>query len=167
MALTTDGRSRAGIAYRRVGTGTPILLLHGLPGSSASWLPVADRLSDQHQLVIPDLLGFGASARPTSLSELHATAQAEAIAELLTELEMDRLAVVGHDFGGPVALELSDRHPMLVTHLGVLATNLFPDTPIPFPLAAATWPLIGRPARGLLFSRPSLRSSGRKWPASA
>ena len=132
------------------------MLLHGLPGSFASWLQVAELLSDRHELVVPDLLGFGASAKPASLPELHISAQADALAGLLEELAIERVALVGHDFGGPVAVELAGRHPGLVSHLGVLATNLFPDTPIPFPLSTVTWPLLGRPARRLLFSRLSL-----------
>lgn len=157
MSTHAHSRSGTGIAYRRFGSGPPILLLHGLPGSGASWLQVAELLSDRHELVVPDLLGFGASAKPASLPELHASAQADVIAGLLEELAIERVAVVGHDFGGPVAVELAGRHPAVVSHLGVLATNLFPDTPIPFPLSTATWPLLGRAARRLLFSRPSLR----------
>ena len=157
MSTREHSRSRTGIAYRRFGSGPPILLLHGLPGSGASWLQVAKLLSGRHELVLPDLLGFGASAKPASLPELRASAQADALAGLLGGLAIEPVAVVGHDFGGPVAVELAGRHPGLVSHLGVLATNLFPDTPIPFPLSTAAWPLLGRVARRLLFSQPSLR----------
>jgi pimeloyl-ACP methyl ester carboxylesterase len=157
MTIASTGRSEAGISYWRLGSGPPILLLHGLPGSATSWLAVAQRLAAWHELIVPDLLGFGASAKPTSLAQLHAAGQADALAQLLDELALDRVVVVGHDFGGPVAVQLAGRLPGRLTHLGLLATNLFPDTPIPFPLSVVNWPVIGRTAERLLFSRASLR----------
>jgi len=153
----SPARSRGGISYRRIGSGESILLLHGLPGSAASWSGVAERLSDRHELILPDLLGFGASDKPTSLASIHAAGQAEALAQLLDELAVERIAVVGHDFGGPVAVHLAGRYPERVTQLGLLATNLFPDTPIPFPLSLVNAPIIGRAAQRLVFSRASLR----------
>jgi pimeloyl-ACP methyl ester carboxylesterase len=56
-----------------------------------------------------------------------------------------------------VALSLWARSPGHVRRLGLLATNAFTDTPIPFPLSAATWPMVGGVARAALFSAPSLR----------
>jgi pimeloyl-ACP methyl ester carboxylesterase len=139
------------------GEGPPVVLLHGIPGSSASWAAVARRLAAEHTVVVPDLLGFGGSARPRALSALHARGQAAAVAALLDHLALERVAIVGHDFGGPVALALTERDSRRVSHLGLLATNAFPDTPIPFPLALVTAPVIGGVAARALFSRPSLR----------
>lgn len=151
------GRSLGGIAYRRFGSGLPILLVHGLPGSAASWSGVAEWLSDRHELILPDLLGFGASDKPTSLASLHAAGQAEALGHLLDELGLERIAVVGHDFGGPVAVYLAGRYPERVTQLALFATNLFPDTPIPFPLSLVNAPIVGQAAQRVVFSRASLR----------
>ncbi len=154
--------SRSGLSYRRGGNGPALLLLHGLPGSGATWSPVAKRLGHQHLLIVPDLLGFGASAKPDGLDDLHALGQARALASLLDELGIEQLAVVGHDFGGPVALRLVGLRPASITHLGLFATNAFPDTPVPFPLSTVTWPVLGGLSRCLLFSRPSLRLMLRK-----
>lgn len=149
--------SSSGLAYRRAGSGPTVVLLHGIPGSAASWQLVSAELPGSFDVIVPDLLGFGASSRPRSLDDLHAPAQAAALAELLDELGLETATVIGHDFGGPIALTLASSRPALISALGLLATNAFTDTPIPFPLSMVTMPLIGPLARRGLFSRPSLR----------
>ena len=151
-------RSRSGLSYFRIGRGPPLVLLHGIPGSAASWLRVADELSADADLIIPDLLGFGASERPRALAELHAAAQADALCGLVDELGIRSFSVAGHDFGGSVALLLYGRRPETVRHLALFATNAFTDTPIPFPLSLATWRVLSKFAAALLFSRTSLRA---------
>lgn len=72
---------------------------------------------------------------------------------------MERAVVASHDFGGPVALALA-QHPdahRLIAGLCLAATNVFCDTPIPLPIRAVTWPLVGPLAERALFSRPSLQ----------
>ncbi len=150
-------QSRSGLAYQRGGNGQPVVLLHGIPGSAQSWQAVADELVGQCEVIVPDLLGFGASERPAGIEGLHAVAQAAALDDLLGELGLGPVTLVGHDFGGPVALTLTARRPEAVAALGLLATNTFTDTPIPFPLSMATWPVVGPLVARALFSTPSLR----------
>lgn len=154
-----EGRTpESGIAYQRRGAGgVPVLLLHGIPGSATSWDATASHLPDDLDVIVPDLLGFGSSARPATLDALHVTAQAAAIDLLLAELGIESATVVGHDFGGPVAVALSARRPSAVAGLGLLATNVFTDTPIPFPLSTVNWPIVGRVSRRALFAPMSLR----------
>ncbi len=148
-------RTAAGISYRRLGGGPPVLLLHGIPGSAATWDSVAADLAADHDVIVVELLGFGASARPADIDRLHAQGQSTALAEMLQQLDSGPVHVVGHDFGGPTAVALHARAPQAVASLGLLATNVFTDTPIPFPLSTATWPGIGPVARRVLFSGPS------------
>lgn len=150
-------RSSSGIAYRRAGSGPPVVLLHGIPGSGAAWELTASELPETIDVIVPDLLGFGASARPRSLDDLHASAQAKALVALLDELDLQSATVIGHDFGGPVALMLASIEPTAIGRLGLLATNTFTDTPIPFPLSLVNLPLLGPVAQRGLFSKPSLR----------
>lgn len=154
--------SRSGCSYRELGEGAPIVLLHGIPGSGSVWQVTAESLSSELRVIVPDLLGFAGSSRPTELYALHAQAQSAALADLLGELGVEDAVVVGHDFGGPVALALTSLRPSLVRAVGLLATNTFPDTPIPFPLAMVTWPVIGRFARQVLFSPASVRMMLRR-----
>jgi len=143
------------------GTGSPVVLLHGFPGSGADWIPVAERLSPQHRVVVVDLLGFGASAKPPAFEELWTDAQAAALAGTLDDLNIDRVAMVGHDLGGGVALSFLAAYPEMVTHLALLATNTFTDTPVDFPLSLLRLPVVGRLVEPLLFNRTALLALGR------
>ncbi|HQQ75919.1 MAG TPA: alpha/beta hydrolase [Thermoanaerobaculia bacterium] len=145
------------MSIREQGHGPAVVLLHGIPGSGASWDHVADLLATRCRVLVPDLLGFAASSRSADPETLHARGQAAALQEALHGLQIERATLVGHDFGGPVALSLIARLPALATGLGLLSTNTFPDTPIPFPLSATTWPLVGGLAGGILFSPASFR----------
>ena len=143
------------LALRRAGQGDAVLLLHGIPGSGSSWAAVADRLSQHATVLVPDLLGFGGSSRPRELATLHASGQADALEDALDALALDAVTVVGHDFGGPVGLLLTGRRPSRVVRLGLLATNAFPDTPVPFPLSLIRRPVLGPLLGPVLFSRLS------------
>lgn len=154
MVHTAAGK----IAVRSGGEGPPVLLVHGIPGSSGVWAAVADRLVGAgFQVLAPDLLGFGASDRPAALDDLWITAQATALAEALDSMAAVPAIVVGHDYGAPIAVALTARRPQSVSGLVLAAGNLFTDTPIPGPLKLVTWPLIGRPTGHLAFSTPALR----------
>ena len=139
------------------GTGPVVVLLHGIPGSAASWTEVAARLASRHRVLVPDLIGFGESSRSADIAELHAKGQAQALLQTLDALSIRKATIVSHDFGGPVALSLWAQAPDRFAQLGLVSTNAFRDTPIPFPLVATTWPVVGGLARATLFSAPSLR----------
>lgn len=142
----------------RVGTAgdVDVVLIHGIPGSGHSWDCVLPRLPDTVRPFVPDLLGFGESGRPTSIDDLHAEGQARRLESALEQSGIGRAILVGHDFGGPVALHLLTRNPERYTGLILAATNLFGDTPIPFPLSLVNAPLIGGIAARLFFSRAAL-----------
>lgn len=153
-----------GMAYRRSGDGPTVVLLHGIPGQGRVWEPVQAALGNALDVVVPDLIGFGDSRRPSSptIDNVGPAAQAAGVAELLDELAVGRATVIGHDFGVPVSVLLAATRPDLVGGLALLAGNVFPDTPIPFPLSLATAPVIGGSLSRLLFSGPSLSLMLRK-----
>lgn len=135
---------------------TTVLLLHGIPGSARDWEAVTDRLRPDFDVLAPDLAGFG--LRANGIRDLGADAQARALAAELPQ--RGQLIVVGHDFGGPVAIHLLDAIRGRVRGLVLSATNAFPDTPIPFPLSLVRLPGMPR----LLFSGPSMRMMLRGHP---
>lgn len=98
------------------GKGPPLLLLHGYPQTGAMWHKLAPSLAAQFSLVIPDLRGYGASAKPES-DATHAAyskrAMAADMAALMTALGHESFQVAGHDRGGRVThrlcLDHSDR----------------------------------------------------------
>lgn len=137
---------------------TTFLLLHGIPGSAAVWEPVSASLGRHHDVLAPDLIGFGTN-RVVSVDRpepLLASAQAAHLRSVLERDDRKDVIVVGHDFGGPIAAHLVDAAPQRVVGLALFATNAFPDTPIPFPLSSLNLPLVGGLAERLLFSKPSL-----------
>ena len=145
------------IAVRQLGHGKPVLLVHGIPGSAEEWTDVVGRLASHHRVIVPDLLGFGSSSRPQDATKLGLAGQAAALTEMLHALELREVAWVGHDYGGPIGLYAIRGNPSLVSHLVLAATNVFADTPIPFPLSSVTWPVVGSALASLVFSGPSLQ----------
>lgn len=105
------------IAVRRLGTGAPVIALHGFPQTSACWLPVATQLQDRFDWIMPDLPGFGASdPAPTA----NASTVADVIVRLMDELGIARANVIGHDWGGAVAWSLALSHPDRVENLVIV-----------------------------------------------
>jgi pimeloyl-ACP methyl ester carboxylesterase len=143
------------------GTGPSVVLLHGFPGSGADWEPVAHRLSGSFRILVLDLLGFGSSPRPEAFRDLWIDTQATALAATLDDLGIDRFALVGHDYGGPIALTLARQHPERITHLAVMSTNAFTDTPVDLPLSLLRIPAVGPLLDHAFFSTPSLAALGR------
>jgi pimeloyl-ACP methyl ester carboxylesterase len=141
---------------RERGAGPAIVLVHGLFATGADWDAVAGELARDHRVLAPDLIGFGTSDRTNDRDALWADGQARALAAALDARGIERAALVGHDFGGPVVAELTRLRPQLATHVGFVATNLLDDTPIDFPLSLVVAPAIGNLAARGLFSRPSL-----------
>src|SRR5680860_1927313 len=106
-------------AYRMMGQGPALLLLHGLGCDSSTWLPVMRRLSEQFTVVAPDLLGHGASDKPRGDYSLGG--YANGMRDLLSVLGIDRVTVVGHSFGGGVAMQFAYQFPERTERLCLVA----------------------------------------------
>ena len=53
------------------GNGEAVVLIHGIPGGPGAWHPVAGKLARSHRVIVPHLLGFNESARPTKSITQH------------------------------------------------------------------------------------------------
>ena len=81
----------------------PVILLHGFPESHRTWRKLVPLLSDELRLIMPDQRGFGDSDRPLEV-EAYGTDQLLGDLFALAEaLEVERFALVGHDWGGAIA----------------------------------------------------------------
>lgn len=96
-------------AFRIQGSGPALLLLHGLACDSSTWLPVMDQLAKRFTVIAPDLLGHGESDKPDADYSLGG--YANGMRDLLTILGIDRATVVGHSFGGGVAMQFAYQFP--------------------------------------------------------
>ncbi len=96
-------------AYRMRGSGPPLLLLHGLACDSSTWFPVMDLLAEHFTVIAPDLLGHGESDKPNADYSLGGFANG--MRDLLTILGIDKVTVVGHSFGGGVAMQFAYQFP--------------------------------------------------------
>lgn len=98
-----------------------VLLLHGWPQDSSSWRLVAPQLvAGGYRVVCPDLKGFGRSDAPRHGYDPETLA--DEIAQLIRNLHARRAIVVGHDWGGSVALATAFRHPGRVRALAVASS---------------------------------------------
>jgi pimeloyl-ACP methyl ester carboxylesterase len=96
------------IAFRRAGTGPPLVLLHGIYGDSRYWLPQLEELSDEFTVVAWDAPGAGNS---DDAPESYTFAEyADCLAGLIRTLELTRPSVCALSYSGGIALELYRRH---------------------------------------------------------
>jgi pimeloyl-ACP methyl ester carboxylesterase len=109
------------VRYRRSGSGEPVLLIHGLAGSSRTWKPIMPALAEHHDVIAPDLLGHGESAKPVGDYSLGAFASG--LRDFLAALDVDGATIVGHSFGGGVAMQLAYQHPELCHRLVLVASG--------------------------------------------
>jgi len=86
-----------------------ILLIHGMAGSSRTWLDVMPALAQRHRVLAPDLLGHGESAKP--MGDYSLGAHASGLRDLMALLSIERATIVGQSLGGGVALQLAYQHP--------------------------------------------------------
>ena len=101
------------IYYELVGTGRPLILLHGSMGSTESWRMTGytEALADAFQLILVDLRGHGRSDRPTGAKAYLTTSQVDDITAVLDDLELESAALLGWSRGGDVALATAAFHP--------------------------------------------------------
>ena len=105
----------------------PVLLLHGLGATSASWLPAGRVLAEAgHSVIIPDLLGFGSSLGIGTRFRLED--QVDAVLHLLDRHEICEVQVAAHSWGCAVAAALVQRAPDRVVALTLVAPAAFADS---------------------------------------
>jgi pimeloyl-ACP methyl ester carboxylesterase len=113
------------LAYREVGSGRPLVLLHAFPLSSAMWLEQRNGLSDHGRVITPDQRGFGGSPLGEDAPSLDAAA--DDLAAMLDRLDLDRVVLGGLSMGGYVAMAFLRRHPDRVEALVLADTKATAD----------------------------------------
>ena len=114
--------------YHDVGSGAPVLLIHGSgPGVSAwaNWRLLLPVLAQTRRVIAPDMRGFGFTQRPANPAEAKAYTMAawvQQAVDLLDALNIEQTDLVGNSFGGALALALAIAHPQRVRRLVLMGS---------------------------------------------
>jgi pimeloyl-ACP methyl ester carboxylesterase len=98
------------ISTLSAGAGDPVICLHGLGGTKASFLPTVAALAEDHRLIAMDFPGFGDSVKPLTAA-YDAAYFADSVTALMDELEIERAHLIGNSMGGRVAIEVGLLYP--------------------------------------------------------
>lgn len=110
------------------GDGAPLLLVHGLPTAKELWYPVIPRLlagDPSLRIIAVDLLGYGASAKPSA--RVHHREQAAALDALRRHLGLPQLTLIAHDLGASVAIDVMGAYAEGVSRLVLMSPPVYPD----------------------------------------
>ncbi len=143
---------RITLRVRRAGTGAPLVLLHGYPQNGACWHRVAPALAERHDVIVPDLRGYGASDAPADDAAHEAYSKrtmAADIVALLDALDLDAAHVMGHDRGARAAYRLALDAPERVRRLAILeilpTADYWRAMDAEFAMAVYHWTFLAQP----------------------
>jgi len=114
------------IAFRRLGTGRPLVCLPGGPGRLPDYLGDLGGLTATRELIVPETRGTGASAVPADPATYRRDRLARDVEALRVELGLERLDLLAHSAGGVVGLHYAAAYPERVGRLVLLSPGLFP-----------------------------------------
>lgn len=160
------------VNYERRGTGSPLVLVHGIGHRWQAWTPVLDRLAEQHDVIAIDLPGFGRSAPMPAGREHDLPSTMAVLGEVFDQLGVQSPHIAGNSLGGLIAVEAAaqglvasatalspagfwvdnkDRFRALAT-LKLLRTGAV--APRPFGRALTGSPLLRKASLGVLYAHP-------------
>ena len=116
------------IAYVDEGAGQPVLFLHGNPTSSYLWRNVIPYVTDDHRAIAPDLIGMGASGKPDI--DYSFADHARYIDGFIDALGLEDIVLVGHDWGGAIAMRYARLNPDNVAALAFMEAVGPPSLPV-------------------------------------
>ncbi|WP_252314446.1 alpha/beta fold hydrolase [Sinobaca sp. H24] len=117
------------VNYTDVGSGPPVMLLHGIPTWSYLYQEVIPELEGEYRVIAPDLLGYGSSDQRDRFDRsLHI--QEKLVIRLMEELELEQVHLVAHDIGGGVGLLLALNEPERINKLVLSNTVAYDSWPI-------------------------------------
>lgn len=108
--------------YVTAGRGDPVVLLHGWPQTWFEWRRIIPALAEHYTVIAPDMRGIGDSSRP--LTGYDKRTVANDIYQLVRKLGFEKIFLVGHDWGGPVAYAYACAHPADVRKLVILDVTI-------------------------------------------
>jgi len=145
--------------HETYGRGDPIIFLHGLGGNLYMWRHLIKPLENSHRLILFDLKGFGKSPKPYD-DKYSMFDQAELIYRFILQNDLRNLTLIGHSFGGGVALlvvlKLAEQNPDRLSRLILIDTVAYPQK-LPSVIRMLRMPLLGSMGLYLIPDRIKVR----------
>ena len=113
------------IYYRTIGSGKPVMFVHGFGEDGNVWNIQVDHLKEKFYLIVPDLPGSGSSEM---ISDMSMEGIAEVLHSIIHEENIDTCTVIGHSMGGYIMLALVEHYWNHVNAFGLFHSSAFPDT---------------------------------------
>lgn len=155
-AFLTPGGARMSYVDEGPRNDTAVLMLHGNPTWSYYYRHLVRALAPTTRCIASDHVGMGLSEKPQNYNYTLATRIAD-VEALVASLQIKRLDLVVHDWGGAIGFGFAGRHPEMIRRIVILNTAAFPSTQIPARIGVCKAPVIGPLlVRGL---------NGFAWPA--
>lgn len=126
--------------YLDSGRGPAVMFIHGLTSSHRNWTHLVDKLNSDHRVLAPDLFGHGASEK--LMGDYSLGAHAATLRDLLDQLEIEKVTLAGHSFGGGIAMQFCYLFPERVERLVLVSSGGLGRAVSPL-LRAATVPGAG------------------------
>jgi len=130
------------IRFYQMGSGQDILFIHGLPGSIEDWQPIMKDLSSKYRLTFYDRPGHGYSSADNI--EYNLAHNAQVALNLIDALNLTNVIVVGHSYGGSIALEIAISNPSQVRAFISVAGASYPMEEVDLVYYLLKLPVIGR-----------------------
>ena len=135
--------------YIDEGVGDPIMLLHGNPTWGFLYRRVIPPLVNAgYRVIVPDMIGFGLSEKPAREQAHSLDGHIANLAGLVRQLDLRRLTVVCHDWGGPTGLSFAMSNQERIRALAVMSTWAWPTPPAEFHTRLFPWRIMHAPLIG-------------------
>jgi len=135
--------------YIDEGEGDPVVLLHGNPTWGLLYREMVSLLvRSGRRVVVPDMIGFGLSEKPTREHAHSLDGHAANLTALMRQLDLTRIMLVCHDWGGPTGLSFAMANPARVRALTVMSTWAWPLPPAEFHTRIFPWRMMHAPLIG-------------------
>lgn len=135
--------------YVDEGKGDPVVLLHGNPTWGFLYRDFIQPLvASGRRVIVPDMIGFGLSEKPVREQNHTLDGHTANLTALMRQLDLERIALVCHDWGGPTGLSFAMSNPERVRALTIMSTWAWPLPPAEFHTRTFPWRLMHAPLIG-------------------
>jgi pimeloyl-ACP methyl ester carboxylesterase len=122
------------LEYADLGEGYPVLVVHGAGGGFDQGLLLSQIFFGEHaeelRLIAPSRFGFLHTPKPVANGDASFAAQADSFADMIAQLGIEKVAVVGFSAGGPSSIEFALRHPEKTSHLVLVSAVVHDEPPL-------------------------------------